>query len=114
LIELESAVKMRIALLSAISVINLSACIGTIDSLHSVEGTAPNDGSCHVVISETGTQRVITSENVRGNFAVTYIAGGPFPVRVDIAGLCNGKTVKELKAVAPRNIGIANLGILAP
>jgi hypothetical protein len=105
---------MRIAVLSAVSLINLTACVGTMDSLHSVEGLAPDDGSCRVVISEAGTSRVVRSEHVRGKFSVSYSAGGPFPPRVDIAGVCNGKAVKQLKAVAPRTIGVADLGTLAP
>jgi hypothetical protein len=105
---------MRITLLGAVSIINLSACVGTMDSLHSVEGLAPDDGSCRVVVSEAGTSRVVSSESVRGKFSTSYTAGGPFPPKVDIAGVCNGKTVKQLRAVAPRATGVANLGTLAP
>ena len=105
---------MRIAILSAVLVTSLSACVGTMDSVHSVEGLAPDDGSCRVVISEADTSRVVRAENVRGKFSVGYTVGGPFPHKVDIAGVCNGKTVKQLKAVAPRAMGVADLGTLAP
>jgi hypothetical protein len=103
---------MRITLLGLLTV--LGGCVGTMDSLHTVEGVAPDNGSCRVVVSETDSTRVVSSDDVRGRFTVSYTAGGPFPPKVDIAGVCNGKTVKQLKAVAPRTMGVVDLGTLAP
>jgi len=105
---------MRVALLSVGLMTTLAACVGTMDSLHSVEGVAPDNGSCRVVVSEADSSHVISSDNVRGKFTVRYSVGGPFPPKVNIAGVCNGKTVKQLKSVAPRTMGVADLGTLAP
>jgi len=95
---------MRVALLSVGLMTTLAACVGTMDSLHSVEGVAPDNGSCRVVVSEADSSHVISSDNVRGKFTVRYSVGGPFPP----------KTVKQLKSVAPRTMGVADLGTLAP
>jgi len=105
---------MRTAMLSAMLVPGLSACVGTADSLHEVRGVAPANDACHVAVLETGTSRVIQSQDVRGEFTMTYSVGGLGSPTVDITATCNGKLVRQLKAVRPRAVGVADLGTLAP
>jgi hypothetical protein len=91
-----------------------SACVGTIDSLHYVQGEAPSSAGCEVLVSEAGSSHEKAREKVSGSFRVGYTAGGPFPSDVDIAAYCDGVKVKELKGVSPRQVGNTNLGKLAP
>jgi hypothetical protein len=105
---------MRSAMLSVVLGALLTACIGTADSLHQVEGVAPESGICRVAVLEAGTSRVLRAEDVRGNFSVSYWLGGPFSPEVDIMATCNGKSVRQLKGIAPRMTGVTSLGTLAP
>ena len=84
------------------------------DSLHSVIGIAATNRACEVKVLETGTSREITKEPVQGKFSISYLASGPFPAKVDISAYCDGTMVKELKAIAPRDRGAVDLGILPP
>ena len=99
---------------TALLVAPLAACVGTMDSLHAVNGKAPKDGTCEVRITETSTSRLVKTERVRGIFSVSYQASGPFPATVDIAAYCAGAKVRELKAISARNAGDINLGKIAP
>jgi hypothetical protein len=93
----------------------MAGCVGTADSLHVVKGEAPEVGDCEVTVTEAGDTHRLTSQKVRGAFAVDYTLGGPFPRKVDIAAYCNGIKVKELKNISPRGEGRdADLGKFAP
>ena len=92
----------------------LGGCIGTIDTLHYVEGTAPSDRTCEVKVSESRDSYVLAKETVQGTFSVTYMASGPFPSRVNIAAYCGGAKIKELTRIAPRDHDTINLGHLSP
>ena len=92
----------------------LFGCVGTVDSVHSVQGDAPGSGECNVTVTKGDSSNVIASETVRESFSVYYGAAGPFPSSVDITARCNGVIVKELKAVSPRSSGNIQLGTLAP
>ena len=91
-----------------------AACVGTTDSLHTVEGDAPANASCEVRITEAGTSRLIKEEGVQGKFSVTYMTSGPFPSEIDIAAFCGGAKVREVKNVSPRQAGAVSLGTIAP
>ena len=91
-----------------------SACAGTMDSVHTVRGQAPEWRNCEVAVTESGTGRVVQKAGVIGNFSVEYTVGGLFPPTMDIAAYCDGTKVKELKAVAPRRAEEVDLGTLAP
>lgn len=91
-----------------------SACVGTMDSLHSIKGQAPEDGSCEVTITTAYEPPLVSVRKVRGDFSLGYTAGGPFPPRVDVAAYCNGVKVKERRAIDPRRMGDIDLGTLAP
>ena len=92
----------------------LAGCVGTIDSLHTVEGEAPTNASCEVRITEAGTPRLVKKQEVEGKFSVTYVASGPFPSEIDVTAFCGGAKVKEVKNVSPRREGTVSLGIIAP
>jgi hypothetical protein len=102
------------AIAATLVIAPLLGCVGTVDSLHMVQGEAPATGGCAVVISKAGTADVIAKESVRGSFSVMYAASGPIAPSVDISAECFGATVKELKAVSPRSMGNVQLGNLAP
>ena len=106
---------LRWNLIAAMVVVaTLLGCVGTVDSLHMVQGEAPATDACEVVISKVGTTDVIAKESVRGNFSITYAASGPISSSVDISAACFGATVKELRGVSPRSTGNVQLGKLAP
>jgi len=105
---------MRSTMLSAILTTVLCACVGTADSVHEVHGFAPANQACRVAILEAGTSHVRHSQDVRGEFTMFYTVGGFGSPTVDINATCNGKLVRELKAVRPRATGVADLGTLAP
>lgn len=82
------------------------------DSLHVVKGDAPKGASCEVVV--TSGADVLRREEVNGSFEVTYIAAGPLPSKVDVTAYCGGRSVKEIKGIAPRSVGDVELGKLQP
>jgi hypothetical protein len=92
----------------------VSACVGTMDSLHFVKGETPQGQTCEVTVTEAGTGRPMERERVQGNFSVRYMASGPFPPKVDVSAYCNGVKVKEVKAVGARSANEIDLGKLAP
>ena len=100
------------AIAACVVAVPLTGCVGTIDSLHRVEGEAPATG-CTVSILRAGTNEVITTENVRGKFSFAHTAGGPFASRVDIVARCNDAVVKEVKSVSLRDVGDVQLGRIA-
>lgn len=84
-------------------------------SVHLIKGHAPEDGSCEVVKTVAFAPPSVSRQTVRGDFAITHIAGGLFPPSVDIVAYCNGVKVKELKGVAPLRAGKEiDLGNVAP
>ena len=105
---------MRTAMLSASLTTALCACVGTVDSLHEVHGVAPVNDACRIAIVEAGTSHVVRSQDVRGEFTMSYTISGFGSPTVDINATCNGKLVRQLKAVRPRATGVAELGTLAP
>ena len=92
----------------------LAGCAGVRDSLDQIRGVAPDDGSCSIVILEAGTSRVLSSQSVRGRFSVGFGLGDEYPRKVDITGVCNGKTVKFFGGIVPGSIGVTDLGTVAP
>ena len=83
-------------------------------SMHKITGYAPDDGSCRVLVLESGTRRVQHAEQVRGKFSVGFGLGEEFPRKVHVQGECNGKTVRELSNIEPGVIGITELGSIGP
>jgi hypothetical protein len=92
----------------------VSACIGTMDSLHFVKGETPPGQTCEVTVTEAATGRPMEKEQVQGKFSVKYMASGPFPPKVDVSAYCNGVKVKEVKAVVARGANEIDIGKLAP
>lgn len=92
----------------------LAGCAGALDSLDQIRGVAPDDGSCSIVILEAGTTRVLSSQSVRGRFSVGFGLGDDNPRKVDITGVCDGKTVKFFGGIVPGSIGVTELGTVAP
>jgi hypothetical protein len=92
----------------------LAGCAGMRDSLDQIRGVAPDDGSCSIVILEAGTSRVLSSQSVHGRFSVGLGLGDEYPRKVDITGVCNGKTVKFFGGIVPGSIGVTELGTVAP
>ena len=90
----------------------LAGC--TTASMHKITGYAPDDGSCRVLVLESGTRRVLHAEQVRGKFSVGFGLGEEFPRKVHVQGECNGKTVRELSNIEPGVIGITELGSIGP
>jgi len=90
----------------------LTSCATT--SMHKISGYAPEDGSCSVRVLESGTRRVLHSEQVRGKFSVSFGLGEDFPRKVHVQGQCGGKTVRELSNVVPGVMGITDIGSLSP
>lgn len=83
-------------------------------SMHRINGYAPEDGSCRVLVLESGTRRVLHAEQVRGKFSVGFGLGDEFPRKVHVQGECNGKTMREISNIAPGAIGITDLGSIGP
>jgi hypothetical protein len=92
----------------------LAGCAGTLDSLDQIKGVAPEDGSCSVVVYEGGTSNVLSTQSVRGRFSVGFGLGDAYPRKVDIAGVCNGKTTRFFGHVVPGSIGVTEIGNIAP
>ena len=105
---------MKVAVASAALAMILAGCAGTRDSLNRIKGTAPEDGSCSVVVLEAGTASVLSTQQVRGEFSVGIGLGDANPRKVDVAGVCNGKTVKMLRNIVPGSIGTTELGVVTP
>jgi hypothetical protein len=102
---------MRLVALNAILIIALGACAGVGDQMSSINGFAPEDGSCRVDVLNHDTDSVYSSTVVRGNFSIGFGLGENFPPKVNVAGVCNGKRVAYLPGVVP---GGTNLGVLSP
>lgn len=83
-------------------------------SMNKITGYSPEDGSCRVLVLESGTRRVLHTEEVRGRFSIGYALGEEFPKRVHVQGQCGGKTVREISNVVPGAIGTTDLGSLFP
>jgi hypothetical protein len=83
-------------------------------SMHKISGYAPDDGSCRVLVLESGTRRVLHAEPVRGKFSVSFGLDDEFPGKVHVQGECNGKTVRELSNIVPGVIGVTDLGSIGP
>jgi hypothetical protein len=92
----------------------LLGCVGTMDSVHTVEGEAPADARCEVRVLRSGTSEVIKQQAVSGRFSISYLASGPAPGKVDVTAYCNGSKVREVPAFAPRGMEVIDLGVLAP
>jgi len=92
----------------------LAGCAGALDSLDQIRGVAPEDGSCSVVVYEGGTPNVLSMQAVQGRFSVGFGLGEAYPRKVDIAGVCNGKTTRFFGHVVPGSIGVTELGNIAP
>lgn len=92
----------------------LAGCAGIRDSLDRIKGVAPEDGSCSVVVYEGATSNVLSTQAVRGRFSVGFGLGDAYPRKVDIAGVCNGKTTRIFRHVVPGSIGVTELGNIAP
>jgi len=92
----------------------LAGCAATRDSMNHIKGTAPEDGSCSIVVLEGGTSNVLSTQQVRGNFSVSFALGDANPRKVDVTGVCNGKTVKMLRNIVPGSIGTTELGAVSP
>jgi hypothetical protein len=105
---------MRAALANIVLAVILAGCAGTLDHLNQIKGTAPEDGSCSIVVLEGGTANILSTQQVRGNFSVGFNLGSDYPRKVDVTGVCNGKTVKMLRNIVPGSIGTTELGAVTP
>ena len=92
----------------------LSGCIGTMDSIHTVNGNVVSDSPCEFTVLISDTSEVIQNEYVKGNFSSNFIASGPIPENVDFIVTCNGKNVKEIKDVYPRSKNVYEIGKIEP
>lgn len=104
--------KAACAIAAAVSV--LAGCATVRDRLDQVRGVAPEDGSCSIVVHDSDTARMLSTQAVSGRFAVGFGLGGEHPRKVDIAGVCNGKTTKTFRRVVPGSIGMTEMGNIAP
>jgi len=98
----------------AVYLVPLLGCVGTLDSLHRVDGTAPITGSCEVVVNVAGTTDMLARESVKGAFSVVYLTSSLVPPDVDVVATCNGVTLRNLKAISARTSPNVQLGNLAP
>ncbi len=105
---------MRMAALSAVLVIALGACAGGGGQENTINGVAPEDGSCSVNVLDHDTDSVLSSTVVRGNFSIGFGLGNAFPPKVNVAGVCNGKRVAYLPGVVYGGLGSTNIGVLSP
>jgi hypothetical protein len=92
----------------------LAGCATVRDSLDQIRGVAPEDGSCSIVVYDSDTARTLSSQEVSGRFAVGFGLGDEHPRKVDIAGVCNGKTTKIFRRIVPGSIGMTEMGNIAP
>jgi hypothetical protein len=92
----------------------LAGCAGVRDSLDQIRGVAPEDGSCSVVVYDSDTARMLSSQAVSGRFAVGFGLGDEHPRKVDVAGVCNGRTTKTFRRLVPGSIGRTEMGNIAP
>ncbi len=92
----------------------LAGCATVRDRLDHIRGVAPEDGSCSIVVYDSDTARMLSSQEVSGRFAVGFGLGDDYPRKVDIAGVCNGKTTKTFRRVVPGSIGMTEMGNIAP
>jgi len=92
----------------------LAGCAELRDALDKVRGVAPEDGSCSIVVYDSDTARMLSSQVVSGRFAVGFALGNEYPRKVDIAGVCDGKTTKTFRGVVPGSMGVAEMGNIAP
>ena len=79
----------------------VASCIGTIDSVFRVSGTAPVDSDCILTIYDLDAKAINRKINVSGEFIETITAGGYFPGPYEIQLVCVGKIVKSVKRVSP-------------
>ena len=98
----------------AAAVLVLAGCAGTLDSLNRIRGVAPEDGSCSVVVYEGGTPNVLSTQEVRGRFSVGFGLGDDYQRKVDVAGVCSGKTTRFFGHVVPGSVGVTEIGNIAP
>jgi len=92
----------------------LAGCAELRNALDKIRGVAPEDGSCSIVVYDSDTARLLSSQVVSGRFAVGFGLGNEYPRKVDIAGVCNGKATKTFRGVVPGSIGMAEMGNIAP
>jgi hypothetical protein len=94
--------------------LSLAGCVGTVDSVHRVTGTAPATDSCEVLVREAGTNKLIARESVRGPFSIAYAVPGLVAPNVDIVASCDGRVVRQLASISPRTTAEVQLGSIAP
>ncbi len=92
----------------------LAGCATVRDRLDQIRGVAPEDGSCSIVVYDSDTARMLSSQAVSGRFSIGFGLGDDYPRKVDIAGVCNGKTTKTFRRVVPGSIGMTEMGNIAP
>jgi hypothetical protein len=93
----------------------LGACAGVTDPLNRITGHAPEDGSCRIDIVDRDSGRVLHSEQVRGNFSAGFgLKNDDYPRKVDILGVCDGKTTRAFRNVVPGSIGRTEMGSIDP
>lgn len=92
----------------------LAGCATFRDRLDQIRGVAPDDGSCSIVVYDSDTARMLSSQAVSGRFSIGFGLGDDYPRKVDIAGVCNGKTTKTFRRVVPGSIGMTEMGNIAP
>jgi hypothetical protein len=100
--------------LNAMVLLALAACAGSGGQMNTINGSAPEDGSCSVNVLDHDSDGILSSTVVRGNFAIGFGLGNAFPPKVNVAGVCNGRRVAYLPGVVYGAIGSTNLGVLAP
>lgn len=92
----------------------LAGCASVRDSLDQIRGVAPEDGSCSVVVYDSDTARMLSSQAVSGRFSIGFHLGNEYPRKVDIAGVCSGRTTKTFHGVVPGSVGMTEMGNIAP
>ncbi len=89
-----------------------TGCFGTMDTVHTISGIAPEKGDCSVEMRQAEEGSSAHIEKVNGAFKVSHTVGGPIAATSDILVACDGVTLKELTNVNLRRAGDIDLGIL--
>ena len=83
------------------ALVQLSGCIGTLDSAFIVHGYAPEQMKCEVKTIRAKSGEVINRKQVAGEFTNTVVIGGWDTSQIDVVAECDGKTSKKVEDVAP-------------
>ena len=90
----------------------LVGCVGTLDSVHFIEGTAPIGNVCKIEIISSDSSEIRRAETVSGPFRIGLTAGGFLVSPIDVVASCNGEVVKRVASIKLRSVQTISLGKL--